>query len=60
MDGNDPSSIYSWSIAHILEHEFFYFGYLGCAGSKGTKSGFVFLGHLGIRANTEKKGLGRL
>ena len=31
-----PSSIYSWSIGHILEHEFFCLG-LGCAGSKGKK-----------------------
>ena len=32
-----PSSIYSWSIGHILEHEFFCLGHLGCAGSKGEK-----------------------
>ena len=32
-----PSSIYSWSIGHILEHEFFCLGHLGCAGSKGKK-----------------------
>ena len=36
----DPSSIYSWSIGHILEHDFFCLGHLGCAGSKGKKSGF--------------------
>ena len=39
---NRPSSIYSWSIGHILEHEFFCLGSLGCAGSKGKKSGFEF------------------
>ena len=32
-----PNSIYSWSIGHILEHEFFCLGHLGCAGSKGKK-----------------------
>ena len=32
-----PSSIYSWSIGHILEHELFCLGHLGCAGSKGKK-----------------------
>ena len=32
-----PSSIYSWSIGHILEHEFFCFGRLGSKGSKGSK-----------------------
>ena len=32
-----PRSIYSWSIGHILEHEFFCLGHLGCAGSKGKK-----------------------
>ena len=36
-----PSSIYSWSIGHILEHEFFSLSHLGCAGSK-EKSGFEF------------------
>ena len=34
---HSPSSIYSWSIGHILEHEFFCLGHLGCAGSKGKK-----------------------
>ena len=29
-----PRSIYSWSIGHILEHEFFC---LGCLGSQGSK-----------------------
>ena len=29
-----PSSIYSWSISHILEHEFLYLGRLGSPGSK--------------------------
>ena len=28
------------SIGHILEHEFFCLGHLGCAGNKGKKSGF--------------------
>jgi hypothetical protein len=32
-----PSSIYSWSIGHILEHKFFYVGRLGSQGSKGKK-----------------------
>ena len=32
-----PSSIYSWPISHILEHDFFCLGHLGCAGSKGKK-----------------------
>ena len=34
---NIPSSIYSWSIGHILEHEFFCLGHLGSQGSKGKK-----------------------
>ena len=29
-----PSSIYSWSISHILEHEFFWLGPLGSKGKK--------------------------
>ena len=37
-----PSSIYSWSIGHILEHEFFCLGRLGCAGSKGKKVDLSF------------------
>ena len=36
-EGDRPSSIYSWSIGHILENEFFCLGHLGCAGSKGKK-----------------------
>ena len=32
-----PSSIYSWSIGHILEHEFFCLGRLGSSGSKEKK-----------------------
>ena len=32
-----PSSIYSCSIGHILEHDFFCLGHLGCAGSQGKK-----------------------
>ena len=32
-----PSSMYSWSISHILEHEFFCLGRLGSQGSKGKK-----------------------
>ena len=35
-----PSSIYSWSIDHILEHEFFCLGCLGSQGSKEKKSVF--------------------
>ena len=35
--GGRPSSIYSWSIGHILENEFFCLGHLGCAGSKAKK-----------------------
>ena len=38
-----PSFIYSWSIGHILEHEFFCLGHLGCAGSKEKKWIWVFL-----------------
>ena len=38
----NPSSIYSWSIGHILEHEFFCLGHLGCAGSKGKKVDLSF------------------
>ena len=37
-----PSSIYSWSIGHILEHEFFCLGRLGCAGSKEKKVDLSF------------------
>ena len=37
-----PSSIYSWSIGHILEHEFFGLGHLGSAGSKGKKVDLSF------------------
>ena len=33
-----PSSIYSWSIGHILEHKFFCLGRLGSQGSKEKKS----------------------
>ena len=29
ISGYNPSSIYSWSISHILEHEFFCLGCLG-------------------------------
>ena len=32
-----PSSIYSWSIGNILEHEFFCLGRLGSSGSKEKK-----------------------
>ena len=35
--GENPSFIYSWSISHILEHEFFCLGRLGSSGSKGKK-----------------------
>ena len=34
-EGLYPSSIYSWSTGHILEHEFFCLGRLGSQGSKG-------------------------
>ena len=40
--GLTPSSIYSWSIGHILEHEFFYLGHLGWAGSKEKKVDLSF------------------
>ena len=33
----NPSSIYSCSLSHILEHEFFCLGRLGSPGSKGKK-----------------------
>ena len=39
-----PSSIYSWSIGHILEHEFFSLGRLCSQGSKEKKSGFEVFG----------------
>ena len=42
MLGENPSSIYSWSIDHILEHEFFCLGHLGCACSKGKKVDLSF------------------
>ena len=32
-----PRSIYRWSISHILEHESFCLGRLGCLGSQGSK-----------------------
>jgi hypothetical protein len=41
-----PSFIYSWSIGHILEHEFFCLGHLGCAGSKEKKWIWVFLSNV--------------
>ena len=37
QDSLCPSSIHSWSIGHILEHDFFCLGHLGCAGSKEKK-----------------------
>ena len=40
--GTEPSSIYSWSVGHILEHGFFCLGHLGSSGSK-KKSGFELL-----------------
>ena len=40
--GAEPSFIHSWSISHILEHEFFCLGRLGCAGSKGKKVDLSF------------------
>ena len=39
-------SIYSWSIGHILEHEFFCLGCLGWAGSKEKKVDLSFSGQL--------------
>ena len=41
-----PSSIYSWSIGRILEHEFFCLGRLGSSGSKGKKVDLSFSEHL--------------
>ena len=38
----NPSSIYSWSIDHILEHEFFCLGRLGSQGSKEKKVDLSF------------------
>jgi hypothetical protein len=38
--GDIPSSIYSWSVSHILIHEFFY---LDCLGSTGSKEEIVDL-----------------
>ena len=38
-----PSSIHSWSISHILEHEFFCLGRLDSSGSKEKKWIWVFL-----------------
>ena len=43
MRAFSPSSIYSWSIGHILEHEFFCFGRLGSKGSKEKKCIWGFL-----------------
>ena len=37
-----PSSIYSWSISHILKHEFFCLGRFGSQGSKGKKVDLSF------------------
>ena len=37
-----PSSIHSWSIGHILEHELFCLGHLGWAGSKGKNVDLSF------------------
>ena len=42
-NGLGPSSIYSWTISHILEHEFFCLGGLGSSGSKEKKWIWVFL-----------------
>ena len=36
------SSLYSWSISQILEHEFFFFGQLGSSGSKEKKVNLSF------------------
>ena len=37
FEGFDPSSIYSYSIGHILEQEFFCLGRLGSQGSQEKK-----------------------
>ena len=37
QDGVHPSSIYNWSIGHILEHEFFCCGRLGSQGGNEKK-----------------------
>ena len=42
LGGWGPSTIYSWSIGHILEHEFFYLGHLGCAGNEKNKVDLSF------------------
>ena len=38
----DPSTIYSWSIGHSLEHVFFYLGHLGSSGQQGKKVDLSF------------------
>ena len=40
--GNGPSSIYSCSLSHILEHVFFCLGRLGSQGSKEKKVDLSF------------------
>ena len=40
--GKIPSSMYSCSLSHILEHEFFCLGRLGSPGSKGKKVDLSF------------------
>ena len=42
----NPSSIYSWSKGHILEHEFFCLGRLGSSGNKGKKVDLSYSEHL--------------
>ena len=42
-----PSSIYSWSIGHIFDHEFFCLGRLGSLGSQGSKGKKVDLRNSG-------------
>ena len=44
-----PSSIYSWSISHILEHKFFCLGRLDSSGSKEEKMELSFSEELGSR-----------
>ena len=48
MQGFASSSIYSWSISHFLEHEFFCLGHLGWAGSKEKKWIWVFLSNFWV------------
>ena len=44
--GIAPSSIYSWSISHILEHEFFYFAVWAAQAVRKKKWIWVFLSNV--------------